>query len=90
VTVAASSEAVTDKTQTIGTLYRRLFPAPDSSDRTNAAMHSAIALTELTANSTITNTYTDAAQSHDRLALKMKGILQGRCFDQVEWNFRKS
>jgi hypothetical protein len=53
-------------------------------------MHSAIALTELTANSTITNTYTDAAQSHDRLALKMKGILQGRCFDQVEWNFRKS
>lgn len=83
-TVAASSEAVTDKTQIIDTLYRRLFLAPDSSGRTNSAMHSALALTELTANSTITNAYTYAAQGHDRLDLKMKAALRDRCFDQVE------
>lgn len=83
-TVAASSEAVTDKTQIIDTLYRRTFLAPDSSGRTNSAMHSALALTELTANSTITNAYTNAAQGHDRLDLKMKGGLQDRYFDQVE------
>lgn len=53
-------------------------------------MHSAFALTELTANSTITNTYTDAAQSHDRLVLKMKGGLRDRYFDQVEQYYRKS
>jgi hypothetical protein len=47
-------------------------------------MHSALALTELTANSTITNAYTYAAQGHDRLDLKMKGGLQDRYFDQVE------
>jgi hypothetical protein len=89
VTVTASSEAATDKTQIIDTLYRRTFPAPDSSDRTNIAMHSALALTELTANSTITNSYTDAAQSHDRLDLKMKGSLQDRYFGQVEQYCRK-
>jgi hypothetical protein len=47
-------------------------------------MHSALALTELTANSTITNAYTYAAQGHDRLDLKMKAALRDRCFDQVE------
>jgi hypothetical protein len=90
VTVAASSEAVTGKTQTIDTLYRRVFLAPDSSDRTNSAIHSALALIELTENSTITNTYTDAAQSHDRLVLNMKGGLRDRYFDQVEQYCRKS
>lgn len=89
-TVAASSEAVTDKTQTIDTLYRRMFPAPDSSDRTNSAMHSAPALTELTVNSTITNSYTDAAQSHDRLVLKMKDGLRNRYCDQMEQYYRRS
>jgi hypothetical protein len=53
-------------------------------------MHSALALTELTANSTITNTYICAAQGHDRLDLKMKGGLQDRYFDQVEQYCRKS
>lgn len=82
---AQASVAVTDESKAVDTsLYRRLLIALDSSDHANAAMLSALALAELTDNSTITGTHAYAAQLHDVRFRQMEGGLPEQFREEQE------